>query len=95
MTDACAGDAGPRAVEVDDVEPRAPAVANADRDATGSSPYAVSWSKSPWRSRTTRPPRRSIAGRMSNGLAFAMAAWYRSSTLIRYYDATIGSDERG
>jgi hypothetical protein len=47
---------------------RAPADANDTATATGSSEKAVSRSKSPCSSRTTRPPRRSMAGRIANVL---------------------------
>ena len=53
----------PGRVEVDDVDPAGPGrLERTGATATGSSPYTVSRSKSPWTRRTQRPPRRSIAG---------------------------------
>ena len=57
----------------------------ARRPPTGSSLNAVSRAKSPCSRRTTRPPRRSIAGRISNPLASVI---HHASVLARYYANT-------
>jgi len=71
---------------------RIPAALNALATATGSSENAVSRSKSPCSRRTTRPPRRSIAARISNPLADRMVPCYLSSTLLCYNAARTRHD---
>ena len=66
---------GPGAVQVDDVDPASAGVGEPRATATGSSANVVSRSKSPCSSRTTRPPRRSIAGRISKLACHRRAPW--------------------
>ncbi len=66
----------------------APASAQRRATAAGSLAYSVSRSGSPWRNRTTRPPRRSMAGKMVNESIitsnFLKKHLFHSTILTRY-----------